>query len=91
MVALISRILIFVLGIWFLRRLFLSLGAPPKPGAQRGAAKPSNAMVRDPVCGMYMDPRLALRLEEGKGTFFFCSEECKGKFLAGVRAGAHFP
>ncbi len=86
MVSLLSRILMVVLGIWLLRRLLLSLGAK-KPGAQRGAAKPNNAMVKDPVCGMYMDPRLALRLEEGEETVFFCSEECKGKFLAGVQAG----
>jgi YHS domain-containing protein len=44
-------------------------------------------MVKDPVCGMYMDSRLAVRFEEGGETVFFCSEECKSKFLAGVRAG----
>jgi len=86
MVALLSRILLIVLGIWLLRRLLLSVMAK-KPGAGRGPGRPGNTMVKDPVCGMYMDCRLAVRLEEGGGTVFFCSEECKRKFLAGARAG----
>ena len=38
-------------------------------------------MVKDPVCGMYMDPRLAVKYEIKNGTFYFCSENCKKKFL----------
>ena len=38
-------------------------------------------MVKDPVCGMYMDPRLAVTLKKNNGVFYFCSEECKNKFL----------
>jgi YHS domain-containing protein len=39
-------------------------------------------MVKDPVCGMYMDPRLALRQEEKGELLFFCSEECRQKYMA---------
>jgi len=38
--------------------------------------------VKDPVCGMYMDPRLAIRLEFKNGSFYFCSDECRQKFLS---------
>jgi YHS domain-containing protein len=38
-------------------------------------------MVKDPVCGMYMDPRLAVTHRKNGGVFYFCSEECKRKFL----------
>jgi Cu+-exporting ATPase len=39
-------------------------------------------MVRDPVCGMSVDPRTATHRAEHKGTTaFFCSEGCKAKFL----------
>jgi YHS domain-containing protein len=38
-------------------------------------------MVKDPVCGMYMDSRLAIRVESRKEAFYFCSEECKNKYL----------
>jgi YHS domain-containing protein len=39
-------------------------------------------MVKDPICGMYMDPRLAVKLKMSNGVFYFCSEECKNKFLS---------
>lgn len=39
-------------------------------------------MVRDPVCGMYMDPRLAVRMEVKTGSVYFCSDECQRKFLS---------
>jgi len=38
-------------------------------------------MVKDPVCGMYMDSRLAVRLDKEREEFFFCSEDCKKKYL----------
>jgi len=53
----------------------------------KGAGSPKNAngadktMVKDPVCGMYMDSRLALRLEHQSEAIFFCSEECRKEFL----------
>ena len=38
-------------------------------------------MVKDPVCGMYMDSRLAVRLEGDKEVLYFCSEDCRKKYL----------
>jgi YHS domain-containing protein len=32
--------------------------------------------VKDPVCGMYMDPRLAIQ----SGGQYFCSEECRRRY-----------
>jgi P-type Cu2+ transporter len=51
-------------------------------------------MVKDPVCGMTVDPKTALRLESGGTTWYFCSEHCKQAFLsrskpAGGSAEAH--
>jgi uncharacterized membrane protein YraQ (UPF0718 family)/YHS domain-containing protein len=37
----------------------------------------------DPVCGMSVDRRKALRLEHGGRTHFFCSEDCRAAFAAG--------
>jgi len=40
-------------------------------------------MVRDPVCLMELDPRKAKAVAEYRGrTYYFCSEQCKEKFLA---------
>ena len=38
--------------------------------------------VRDPVCGMMVDPTKALSLEQDGQTFSFCSEHCRQKFAS---------
>ena len=37
-------------------------------------------MKRDPVCGMFIDPADALRLEYHGKTYYFCSRVCKREF-----------
>jgi len=37
----------------------------------------------DPVCGMRVDRSSAVRLEHDGTTYYFCSEHCRGRFLAG--------
>jgi uncharacterized protein len=37
----------------------------------------------DPVCGMRVDRSTAVRLEHDGTTYYFCSEHCRGRFLAG--------
>lgn len=44
-----------------------------------GAAKQA---VKDPVCGMDVDPGSALRHEYAGKTYHFCSEHCRAKFHA---------
>src|ERR1700722_1338731 len=40
-------------------------------------------LAKDPVCGMWVDPRTAKhKAEHGGKTFFFCSAGCRGKFVA---------
>jgi uncharacterized protein len=85
------RVIIFILGIYALRHLFITLIRRNKrTAAKNESADSSTQMVKDPVCGMYMDSRLAVRLENINGTYYFCSEGCRTKFLnlsSGTRAG----
>jgi hypothetical protein len=38
---------------------------------------------------MYLDPRVAVRMDLRNGVFFFCSDSCRQKFaLEGYRPGA---
>jgi len=38
-------------------------------------------MIRDPVCGMELDPRKATATAEHEGRlYYFCSEDCRAKF-----------
>jgi Cu+-exporting ATPase len=39
-------------------------------------------MAKDPICGMTVDETTALRAERDGQTFYFCSENCRKKFLA---------
>lgn len=79
------RILVYiVVSWWVLRRIigfFLRKPAKPANSGPEGTAPQDT--VKDPVCGMYMDPRLAIRLTRKEGDVFFCSEECRRRYLSG--------
>jgi uncharacterized protein len=82
--SLLFRLLALIAILWVLRRLlgsFLGLSRPKPSDAGSRSEDTSNNMVKDPVCGMYMDSRLAVQLENRKESFYFCSEECKNKYL----------
>ena len=87
-IARIFRFLFWVLIVsWSLSLLRRFLGsvvsAPPRrdepldvPGSAVG-----RKLVRDPVCGMHVAQDLALVERGGGETVYFCSEECRDKFL----------
>ena len=56
----------------------------PRPAARTaGSERSPNAPVRDPVCGMSVDPRTAqYRAQRDGSTVYFCSEHCRTTFLA---------
>ncbi len=88
MFGILLRILAFLFLLWLIRRVLASLlgGAQPQPRSGAAEAKQppklTNDTVKDPVCGMYMDPRLAVRVQNRNGAFYFCSDECRNKFLS---------
>jgi len=41
----------------------------------------SKSLTKDPICGMNVDKASALHAERDGKTFYFCSENCKQKFL----------
>lgn len=82
MASLFIRFLVLIFVLWLLRRFFASLTRAPKQTAtKQNDDSQANNMVKDPVCGMYMDSRLALRVENRSGTFYFCSDACKSEFM----------
>lgn len=56
--------------------------APRRPESPASAPELRGAMVKDPVCGTWVDPRIALALPSGRETIHFCSEECRRVFSA---------
>jgi uncharacterized protein len=81
MIRFVIQIAVFFLFIlllrWFLKQVIVS----KKNGPAGRTSTPGGNMVKDPMCGMYMDPRLAVVHKKNNGVFYFCSEECKNKFL----------
>ena len=48
-----------------------------------GTAEPTSNTVRDPVCGMYVDPEKARATADYKGqSYYFCSKGCADRFTA---------
>jgi YHS domain-containing protein len=85
MLAFIIRILIYISTLFLigklLQRFFPMLGRQdPRGGTQSRTA--GRTMVKDPMCGMYMDPRLAVKADYKQEKLYFCSEACRQKFLA---------
>ena len=89
--AFIARILRFVFWVlivsWsvsLLRRLVNSMGAAAT-NRQQPIDVPSDAvsrkLVRDPVCGMHLAEGLAIAERSGGEPVFFCSKECRNKFM----------
>jgi YHS domain-containing protein len=77
------RIIIILLVIRALWRLIAGVleglhGAPPR---QRGSVP----LARDPICGTFVVPGRALTSSAGDTLHYFCSEDCRRKFL-GERA-----
>ena len=89
MPAFLLRLFALIAGLWIVRWLISSLfrGSFRPPGRQNPTAEnslPSSRMVKDPVCGMYMDSRLAVEISTRKGPVYFCSEDCRSRYDAGV-------
>jgi YHS domain-containing protein len=38
-------------------------------------------MVKDPICGTYVDVDSSIKVRDGAKTYCFCSYECRQKFL----------
>lgn len=62
----------FLLVMRALRLFFAARSAPPGSGTPV-----QGEMVRDPVCGTWVDRRIALAVRRGDEWFPVCSEKCR--------------
>lgn len=71
-------VLVFVaLGLLrVIRGLLSSVLGPGRPAEPRGEVA-GRDMVRDPICGTWVDPRLALTGRRGSEAIPVCSEKCR--------------
>ena len=78
----IARVLVLAFIVWLIRYLIVTIQGVGKPRPKKSPAEGTGVMVKDPVCGMYIDPRLAIRLNGRDKPVYFCSEACKSKYLS---------
>ena len=66
---------------WLLRDFAAKAGAPP--AAQTTVA--ARHLVRDPVCGMYVDETLSIPFREEGELLHFCSAACRDAYDVNVK------
>jgi YHS domain-containing protein len=78
-------VLIVSWSLSLLRRVVNAMGTRATPERNDPLDVPNDAvarkLVRDPVCGMHLAEGLALVAQNGGRQFYFCSEECRNKFI----------
>jgi YHS domain-containing protein len=56
-----------------------TFGGLPKDRSRRRGRAPVK-LVRDPVCGTWVDPTASLAAATQNATHYFCSAECRDRF-----------
>ena len=77
------RIIIYIMLIFLLYRIIKAFLFPQKiPMQQKNEPKlQGDEVVFDPVCQSYFPKDSALRVKNGNEMTYFCSEECREKFM----------
>ena len=80
------KVAIVALVCYVLYRLFMN---DNKKKAEKDAEKKkkrieSGEMVKDPVCGTYVEKDSAITVRNGEQTLYFCSYECRKKYIESV-------
>lgn len=55
-------------------------GGHGRHGGHGGGEPETGRKVRDPVCGMEVDPHMAVSHQRRGQTFYFCSATCRDRF-----------
>jgi len=80
------RAIVVTIALRFVLRLIGQAASPrPRPAARPSAGpaeRSGGTLVRDPHCGTYIPMTRALRLGDGSGAQFFCSDDCRRAYLA---------
>lgn len=75
-----ARVILWAILIAVLLRALSRLARGMLEGAgyrHEGGGVPGVALVKDPVCGVFVVPGQALALGSGRHAKFFCSEKCR--------------
>ena len=81
----ILRAVIGIVGKMFSSYALGDKSSPNRSGRPRSSQVPSGGVLhKDPSCGTYISESLALKHSSGGETLYFCSEDCRRKYLTGA-------
>ena len=82
----IVKVVILALVCYVLYRLFMNDNKKKaeKEAQQKKKRVDSGEMVKDPVCGTYVEKDSAITVRNGEQTLHFCSYECRQKYIDSV-------
>jgi YHS domain-containing protein len=73
---------------WILRKAVLEMPRKQDSGDTVNVQGSSRRLVHDPVCGMHLAEVLAIPLREQGELVYFCSAECRDKYLGTAQKAA---
>ncbi len=82
------RIIIYIILIFLLYRIAKALLFPQKPSVKQKnePVLRGDETAFDPICQSYFPKTEALTVRNGNEVTYFCSEECREKFLKTMRS-----
>ncbi|MEW5772698.1 MAG: transcriptional regulator [Thermodesulfobacteriota bacterium] len=83
------RWILIALGAFLLYKLFTGdkKVKDDKSKKQEEKLVASGEMVKDPICGSYVEKDSPIRVRSGENVHSFCSYECRDKYLKQLEAG----
>jgi YHS domain-containing protein len=83
------KLLMIGLGLFLVFKLFAGdkKVKEAKDKKQEEKLVASGEMVKDPICGAFVEKDGPIRIRSGEAVHSFCSYECRDKFLKQLEAG----
>ncbi len=81
--------LVLIIAGYLLYRMFANDVTKKKKDAKEDKEHliATGEMVKDPICGAYVDADGGVTVKDGERTYRFCSYECRDKFIKQLQAG----
>lgn len=81
--------LVLIVAAYLLYRLFANDARKKKQDnkQQKEHLVATGEMVKDPVCGAYIEADGGVTVRDGNKTYRFCSYECRDNFIKQLQAG----
>lgn len=81
------KYLLIAVALFVLYKLVTNQGGGRKKGQDKEERKEkerkiaAGELVKDPVCGTYVDADSSIKVRDGRTLYCFCSYDCRKKFL----------